>query len=1337
MNDTGRMIQRPRRGRRLAAVFLVMIAVLAVLLILAPALLSGTTGGMISRAVEDGTGYRTEVDGVRLRWRGGQRVDRLRLHDVDGAVIADVRMRVDQGLLSLAMIAMGWSDDDLGPLHVSGEAQALLLRDGSFQPGRTARSTVPPVPPASRAPRDPGTSRAPAGAAPPAFAAIRGMPAVVIQLSELDVTLHLPDDDVSQTIVVRGLRGSVRGDEMGGGGRILIAIDSDDDRRSSRLQIAGSLEDFIGASGAFQPSTTAGDVQVTIDRLPVPYADDLPMVDRLSVRFATTSLTDRLLVEVHAHAADPAIEPGAESDGAVSERGERAPMRVRAAVTIHTPFDDSGALQASLQSVDGTLSATRLPLPLLQPFVSGTPILLREDVGLYADIEAVMASVADGGEDGHPDGLRRIVLQFGSEYVAAAFSGMVDDTGFITDAEGGIEWRPVGDAVERLSGGRARGVSVVRLDVEDLIVGRGTARVPDAGVVRLSVGGEFEARVPDGLYAAEAAAEAAAEEGPIWIPVRDLTVAARATVVHASAADGVNGAVDDGPGGAPSLEVRAMVDGLLVEVDAKLRSMPLSWPGGMRGADLRGMVRVSGTPGAALDGMLARTLDASQYALLHGTPLALSLTAEPGELDGADAWNVSLRGEAARSEVSADGSVVVNDEELRTGTVRTVVLIDDALSGSLFAGAQEDPDANGGGVRLARPTTVRADLDPVHVTGSWWTPGAWRSVSVSAGVMSDRVGVHLPGVQGIVDAEDVRAMIRGGVQDELIWADVDYQMAVSTDDRAAKLLNAVGTMRMSTLRGAVDGGEPGGVGGIPGGPQESAPTMAMEGEVTLSSLHVAHLERLFELDAQTMTGRLGNSGSVRASFSRPAGTSVLAAVLEPSLERLTGKVSAELHDDRIELSGGSLSWTLAKAYMQEWLDGTQSDDPSGMRMAGDARVDIALKRSVLPLAMLLGEAIDPAKAALIADFSLSDFMWTLKSEPEHRYELHNGALALSGPSLDRGIGVTIGGSIRERTTSVGALELAGRIRSLFTDGLFDSEAVTVTLNGSVSAVPSHVLDRLLEMDGFLTAAVGDALTATLAAQNLSRTRGLLDLDVQSPASRLTVRLISRENVLIIRPDHPLTGELELTPALRSRLLEKVHPIFADVRTTEQPLRVRSVDTLRIPTDGDPSRLHGRLEITVGNVEFDGGSTLLAIFSLFDRSDRVSRIPGSIAPIDVSIRNGVITYDRFLVKLDVLELAYRGQIDLVRQTADLRMEVPLAQVVHGLRELDGVADRISVPIVTRGPLRDLRTRIDPDFDIGKAALDAGIRRGIDELIRPGRSPIGGLLDDLLRRDRRPN
>ena len=146
------------------------------------------------------------------------------------------------------------------------------------------------------------------------------------------------------------------------------------------------------------------------------------------------------------------------------------------------------------------------------------------------------------------------------------------------------------------------------------------------------------------------------------------------------------------------------------------------------------------------------------------------------------------------------------------------------------------------------------------------------------------------------------------------------------------------------------------------------------------------------------------------------------------------------------------------------------------------------------------------------------------------------------------------------------------------------------------------------------------------------------------------------------------------------------------------------------------------------MEFDSGSISLGLLTSLNATN-ASTIPGHIEPIVARIRDGVVTYDRFNVKIDKYTLAYSGWIDLNTRKVNLRTEVPLVGLAMSVKELRGYADKIIVPLVTRGQFGNLKTEIDPEFDLAAAAVEAGFRGFLNDILKDEGIPLGDILDDI--------
>ena len=120
--------QRPRRRLKKAALRLLgLVVVLAVLVAMAPTLVSWGVGqGVLLGRLEQQLNGSVALDRLDLAWFGPQYVDRLVITDAGGDRVADLDLRLSAGLFDL----LSGRTDALA-IDLSGELQGELHEDGS------------------------------------------------------------------------------------------------------------------------------------------------------------------------------------------------------------------------------------------------------------------------------------------------------------------------------------------------------------------------------------------------------------------------------------------------------------------------------------------------------------------------------------------------------------------------------------------------------------------------------------------------------------------------------------------------------------------------------------------------------------------------------------------------------------------------------------------------------------------------------------------------------------------------------------------------------------------------------------------------------------------------------------------------------------------------------------------------------------------------------------------------------------------------------------------------------------------------------------------------------
>jgi len=350
--------------------------------------------------------------------------------------------------------------------------------------------------------------------------------------------------------------------------------------------------------------------------------------------------------------------------------------------------------------------------------------------------------------------------------------------------------------------------------------------------------------------------------------------------------------------------------------------------------------------------------------------------------------------------------------------------------------------------------------------------------------------------------------------------------------------------------------------------------------------------------------------------------------------------------------------------------------------------------------------------------------------------INNMTINITSDDLANRINFTLIETAKGQSARAGEISLKGKITNLVSaKKILQLDKRKLSVNGEVKDIPTHVADALLGLDGMLVAAVGPTMNSTFSTSNFSPNSGAIRGEITTTNGSLKGRIVGKDNGLVLPNKTPLEGELEITPQLSQLILAKIHPILADIRSTEQPLRI-SVKQAFLPLDNDTTKLKANIEITVGKVELDSGSVTLGLLQFLNASN-AKTIPGYIEPIIARIRKGIVTYDRFEVVIGKYRLAYSGTVDLNTQMVNVRTELPLAALAINDKNLEKYMDNIVVPLITSGKFGKLKTKLDPDFDLAGAAAKAGLKGFIDSELGGKGFDLGKIFDKAISKGKDKN
>lgn len=289
-----------------------------------------------------------------------------------------------------------------------------------------------------------------------------------------------------------------------------------------------------------------------------------------------------------------------------------------------------------------------------------------------------------------------------------------------------------------------------------------------------------------------------------------------------------------------------------------------------------------------------------------------------------------------------------------------------------------------------------------------------------------------------------------------------------------------------------------------------------------------------------------------------------------------------------------------------------------------------------------------------------------------------------------------------------AVSLRGRVEQLADGaGRLTPDAAAVTMDGTASDLPTALVDAIARQKGTIVEALGPTASMEVRAERFSKSGGTLSLRAASP--RATLALQGRvEDGVFVTYGEPSAQLLEITPGLAGRFIKGLPTVGSiEKRREDGPAMVRMTG-MRVPLDGDVSKLNGRVTVNLGTARFQTTEIFGRLLKL--AGGQAAGMAGQrIEPFVVNIERGVATYERFTLPLGEFRLQTAGTVDLVRRTLDVHTYIPfgaLSEETAKLFRLPGVGGLIEassmMPFRTTGSFESPQTR--PDLE--RFAKEAG-------------------------------
>lgn len=284
----------------------------------------------------------------------------------------------------------------------------------------------------------------------------------------------------------------------------------------------------------------------------------------------------------------------------------------------------------------------------------------------------------------------------------------------------------------------------------------------------------------------------------------------------------------------------------------------------------------------------------------------------------------------------------------------------------------------------------------------------------------------------------------------------------------------------------------------------------------------------------------------------------------------------------------------------------------------------------------------------------------------------------------------------------GSIDLDGQVDNLFDNGRLNPDAATADVEAGIEDLPVDALDRLLGLQGVLSAALGNRTSIAISAGGDTE-RQDVSIDAQAPNAQLTLKGTIVDKWFRLRD--PATARLVVTPAL-VEALEGLAEDEAPARLAGPvPLRL-SAERLDVPLEGfTPARVALESVLTA-----DDSVRLSGIENVGDLSVEGLQLlvssPGLGEGIHVSLAGRPITRDRtgdLTLEADIQRL-FDEAGDFQPDEATIAARTSIAGVPTAI--VDAALRQDGLLVDAAGDTFDLSMNADTDPD-GRITVSGGI------------------------------
>ncbi|MDG2053489.1 MAG: hypothetical protein P8J86_02150 [Phycisphaerales bacterium] len=1076
------------------------------------------------------------------------------------------------------------------------------------------------------------------------------MPRMDIKVHDFAITLtELPDKrvftyDISQLDV-----------DYQPGGRFLLEAKATTaaDGQDGNITLKGTIDNLISKSGALTPKQAKLAFDIGMNSVGLPLTPPKSQLKQFTLRMTSDDLSKRLVIDGNASA----------------QLANSGASTFKTNLVVNDPIVRNSSSQDfsfSPANLIGTIEGKNLPTALGQPFVAGSQLQLTDDIGETIDFSGTFGS-ADAPTNESADTStstngNSYTIAISSSQLKANLTGTQDIASGGGSGNGSIDLKISPATVKRLAKVEVSEVLRTKLEISQFTI---PTSVSSGGIEEITGTGTLAIENNFQLTASQ-------DNDVSPVRIRDTSISFNAKGL------GKNLELKGGAGiGSGSLAIDLTFDDLLKE-DGSLQHMP--------GVIPIGTIALKDIPVDVLESIesLAASIGNVNTEQLLGKAISVDLTSK----GPTEAREIIASVQAAAG--TANGRVQV-------GPIGVSVLeanADLTLTPSMAAGLQktlEEPT-----LILAGPAHLTASIEPFSLPEKLGGGLAPPEDPIKASLTLDQVTFSLA------------KSLPNGVELRRTKATVSYDVAQG------------GTMAadVSTRMRAAQGGQVADLATTLSLDHQSDGSKSLTGSAELTSINTPNLEKALGMPKGKIGLWTGDSGKITvksnmtlAPNKKEKDALMLSAaelVVTTAMQNLNGRADVKVTSEMIKVTSPGLKTVFSSQTLGDILDRDVrgSSGSSGQLTAITVTNDVPLSLQVdaleLPLSMFSTENEQPGDVHIDLTANMSQI--NIKSGDGSVQSLNPIKAHFATKSLVEGVvlkAASSGGS------GSGTVDISGTIERLTNrKGIWTPKKLQIDLQGSITQVPTALLDAAADLGGVLTASLGELVSGSLTIDNFSRETGSLNLDLKSTNSQMNAALVNKGGVLRTDPDSPLKGQVIITPLLRAVVLSKMGPILGDIDAGQEPLRLSWSDAA-IPINGEMKNLGGQLKLTVGEVTFDSGLPLMLALSAA-QSSHAKQIKGSIDPITANITDGVMVYEPFAVHVDKFNFPISGKINFVTNEIDMTTKLPIYALGDVISELRPYVSDEEVPMEYVGPIGNAKWKLSSNFDLAKFILRATLQ-----------------------------